>query len=81
MDESVARQMAMNQELVAAGVILRRDQNQPRAGRFSLCWTPEQGNDAKDCYVGGDHAEADRGDDSEAENERHQERIHDRPTF
>ena len=67
--------------LVAAGVVLRRNQGQARASRFSLPGAAERGEDCEDRGVGGDDAETDRGDDGEAENNRHNQRNHDLPTL
>ena len=75
------REFADVEVLVAAGMILRRNQHKASPRRFSLRRASEHRKDAKDCRVSGDDAETDRRDDCEAQNERHQERIHVRPTF
>jgi len=71
----------MSIDLVAAGVVLRGNQNQPRANRFRPHRATEGGEDAENDRIGGEDAGADRGKNSEAENERHKERNHDQPTF
>lgn len=69
--------------LVAAGVVLRGDQEETRASRsgnrLGTCGTAEGGEDAEDQCVSGEDAESNRGDDSRKENEGHQKRIHNLP--
>lgn len=57
--------------LVAAGVILCGDQKQSRPGGFRLRVSSEHRKDAENRHVRGKDAETDRGDDCEAEDERH----------
>jgi hypothetical protein len=64
--------------LVAAGVGLGGNQDKARTGWgwLRLCRMAERAQDAENCDVGGEDAEADGGDHGEAENEGHQERNH-----
>ena len=64
--------------LVAAGVVLVRNQDQARAGGSGLGAgrLTEGAQDAENCDIGGENAEADGGDDGEAEDDRHQKRNH-----
>ena len=64
--------------LVAAGVVLGGNQDKARTGRggFRRCGMAECAQDAEDCDVSGEDAEADGSDHGEAENEGHQERNH-----
>jgi hypothetical protein len=64
--------------LVAAGVALVGHKNELRAGRNGLRARrlAECAQDAKNCNVGGENAEANGGDHGKAENKRHQERNH-----
>jgi hypothetical protein len=69
--------------LVAAGVVLRRHENQPRARfRRSLLRLRRPATslqDAEDCQVSGEDANSDGCDYGDAENERHEERNQDQP--
>ena len=69
--------------LVAAGVVLRRNQDQARPARFSLLLRPvaECPQNADDGGIGGENAEAHGCDDGEEEDDGHQVRDHDRPTL
>lgn len=66
--------------LVAAGVGLARDEHQARVGwgGFWFRGMVERAQDAKDCDIGGENAEADGSDHGEAENQGHHERNHGR---
>ena len=59
--------------LVAAGVVLGRDQHQARTAgcRLSALRLAECTQDAEDCDVRGQDAEADGGDHGNTEDERH----------
>jgi hypothetical protein len=65
-------------ELVAAGVGLGGHQHKAWAsrGRFGLRWMAERAQDAEDCDVSGEYAEADGRDHGEAEDNGHQEGNH-----
>jgi hypothetical protein len=69
--------------LVAAGMVLRRNQHKAWAhvNRLKLPGTSKRGEDTEDNHISGEDAEADRGEDCEAENERHNQRNHDQPTL
>jgi len=73
----------MDQFLVAAGVVLRWDQDQPwaRRNRLRPRWLAESAQDAEDRDVSCENAKAKRSDNSEAEDDRHQERNHGRKSF
>src|SRR5579863_341544 len=62
--------------LVAAGVVLRGDQHQPRARRLGLRLPADCVQDAHEGRVSGENSETYGGDYGEAENERHEERDH-----
>ena len=62
---------AVLHDLVAAGVVLRRYQNQARTSGFRLRGAAERVQYANNRGIGGDNAKADRGDYSDEENERH----------
>jgi len=64
--------------LIAADVVLGRDEHQARAGwnRFGACGLAEGAQDSEDCDVGGQDSEADGGDNGEAEENGHQKRDH-----
>jgi len=64
--------------LIAAGVVLRRHQNQARAGRDWLGsrGLPEGAQDAEDCDISGENSEADGSDYGQAEDDRHKKRNH-----
>ena len=65
--------------LVAASVVLRRHQNQARAGlrgRGLRGCAATSLQDAKDRDVSRDHTNSDRSHDGDAEYERHEERNH-----
>jgi hypothetical protein len=66
-------------ELVAAGVILRRYQNEARARghRLRTCWASEGEEDSGYGDIGGEDAESNRGDDGQEKNEGHDECGHD----
>jgi hypothetical protein len=68
-------------KLVAAGVVLRRHENQPRARRcLPLLRCAAKGlEDADDRKVGRDDTDSDGYDDGHTENERHEERDQDQP--
>jgi len=59
--------------LIAAGVILVRDQHEAwtRRSRFGAGRLTERAQDSENCDVGGQDAEADGGDYGEAEDDRH----------
>ena len=65
--------MLSGDELVAAGVILVRDEYEARAGwsRVGAGRLTERAQDAENCDVSGQDAEADGGDYGEAEDDRH----------
>jgi hypothetical protein len=69
--------------LVAAGVVLCGDENQPRTPfcgtRLLLRGSAKGMEDADDQGISGQDADSDRGDYREAENERHEERDQDQP--
>jgi hypothetical protein len=67
--------------LVAAGVVLRRHENQPRArGCLPLLRRAAEGlQDADDRKVGRDDSDSDGYDHGHTENERHEERDQDQP--
>jgi len=68
-------------ELVAAGVVLRGDQYKARMLRSRLCLRPlAKGlqNSDNGCISGTD-AEAHGRDHGDAENKKHEERIHNQP--
>jgi len=56
--------------LIAAGVVLRRHENEPRARfcRMMLRGAATHIQNADDCYVSGEYADADRGGYGEAKN-------------
>jgi hypothetical protein len=66
---------------VAAGVMLRRDQQQPWAGRswFRLRRAAEGRQDGENRDIRRDNADSKRSDDGYAENDRHEERNHGQP--
>ena len=66
--------------LVAADVVVVRDQHQAWAGRngFGAGWLSERAQDPENCDVCGEDAEADGGEYSEAEDDRHKKRDHGR---
>ena len=70
-------------KLVAAGVVLRGNQDQARAARFRvlLRCAAEGVQDADDRGVCGENAEADGCDYGGEEEDGHYERDHDRPTL
>lgn len=65
--------------LVPAGVVLRRDQHQARAGRFwlGLRRAAEHGENTEDYRIGGENSESNGSDDGGEENDGHEERDHD----
>jgi hypothetical protein len=67
--------------LIAAGVILRRHENEPRAafGGSLLRRAATDVQNSDDCYVSREHADADRSGYGEAKNQRHEERNHGQP--
>jgi hypothetical protein len=69
--------------LVAAGVVLRGHENQPRAGiGSSLLRCAAKGmQDADDYGISGDDANSDGHYDGEAENQRHEERNQGQPPY
>ena len=69
--------------LVAAGVVLRGDQDQARAARFRLLLglAAERVQDADDGGVSGENAQANGCDDGGEEEDGHYERDHDRPAL
>jgi hypothetical protein len=75
--------MSFAASLVAAGVVLRRDQDQTRPAGFSLMLRlgPERVQDADDCGICRENAQAHRCDDSGEEEDRHNQRDHVQPTF
>ncbi len=62
--------------LVAAGVVLRGNQDQARAARFRLRVAAERVQDAEDRDIGGQDAEANGRDDGDEEEDRHNKRDH-----
>ena len=67
----------MNGLLVAAGVILAGYKNQSRVALRGLLLRSAEGiKNSQDGGIRGDHADSDRGDYSNAENERHEKRNH-----
>jgi hypothetical protein len=75
--------LSLHTNLVAAGVVLRGNQDQARAARFRLRLrgSAERVQDADDGGVGGENAEAYGCDDGGEEEDGHYERDHDRPTL
>jgi hypothetical protein len=73
----------VRQVLVAAGVVLRRQQHQAGASRsrLGLRRMAERAQDPEYCNVSGEDAEADGCDHGEAEDEGHQERNHSLKSF
>lgn len=67
--------------LVAAGVVLRGDQDQARAARFRLRVAAEGVQDADDRDIGGENAQAHGCDYGDEEEYGHNERDHGRPTL
>jgi hypothetical protein len=86
-DESITPDVGCS--LVAAGVVLRRNQDQARARfhgarlllRLLLCLRPrapaECMQDANDCRISGENANSNGRDHRDAKNERHEERNQD----
>jgi len=70
-------------ELVAAGVVLRGDQDQARTARFRLLLglAAERVQDADNGGICGENAQANGCDDGGEEEDGHYERDHDRPTL
>ena len=68
-------------KLVAAGLVLRRYQDQARAGRLRLRVAAKGVQDADDCSVRGENAQANGRDDCQEEDDGHNKRDHDRPTL
>jgi len=66
---------------VAAGVILSRNQDQARAGRFGLRSAAECVQDGDDGGVRGENAEPNRDYDCEEDDDGHEKRDHDQPTL
>src|SRR5579863_8452585 len=62
--------------LVAAGVVLPRDQHQAGARRLRLRLAANCVQDAHEGRVSGENSETNRCDYGEAENQRHEERDH-----
>jgi len=75
--------LSLQTNLVAAGVVLRGDQDEARAAGFGLLLrrAAESVQDANDGGIRGENAQADGCDDGEGKNDGHQERDHDRPTL
>jgi len=67
--------------LVAAGVVLRGDEDQARAARLRLRVAAERVQDADDRDIRGENAQADGCDDGDEEEDGHNERDHGRPTL
>jgi hypothetical protein len=67
--------------LVAAGVVLSGHENEPRTRfRALLLRRSAKGmENANDCDISRDHADSDREDYGDAENQRHEERDQDQP--
>ena len=59
-------------KLVAAGVVLRRDQNQARAAGFRLRIAAKRVQNADDGGVGSENAQANRCDDGYEEHDGHE---------
>jgi hypothetical protein len=68
-------------DLVATGVGLRWNQDEARARSFGLRWAAKCRENAKNHRIGGENAEADRGENCDAENNGHNQRNHDRNPF
>jgi len=65
-------------QLVAASVVLPGDQSQSRADSpVRPGSAAEQGKHAEDQRIGAENAQAERGEDGNAENDRHEKRNHD----
>lgn len=62
--------------LVAAGVVLGRDQDQARASGLRLAGSTEGMKDSDDGSVCGQNPETNRGDDGHEENDGHKKRVH-----
>ena len=77
----VKRQSSRPYDLVAAGVVLRGDQDQARTARFRLRVAAERVQDADDRDIRGENAEANGCDDGDEEENGHYERDHGRPTL
>ena len=67
--------------LVAAGVVLRGDEDQARAARLRLRVAAERVQDADDRDIRGENAQADGCDYGDEEEDGHNERDHGRPTL
>ena len=70
------RRLSPHPNLVPAGVVLRGDQDQARAGRLRLRVAAERVQDADDRDIGGQDAEANGRDDGDEEEDGHNERDH-----
>ena len=70
-----------SENLVAAGVVLRGDQDQSWATRFRLRVAAEGVQDADDRDIRGENADADGRDYGDEEEDGHNERDHGRPTL
>ena len=66
-----SRRRRYEERLVAAGVALCRNQDEPRARRFRLRRAAEAGENAEYSDVSGEYPEADRGEHCEAEDDGH----------
>lgn len=78
-----ARDKRLTRHLVAAGVVLRRHQNQPRTS-FDGPLLRRSAASLQDAYnrgVGRDNANPDRSHHGNAENQRHEKRNHDQPPY
>ena len=73
----------MKRTLVPAGVVLRRHENEPWAafGGAMLRRAATYIQNANDCDISRQNADANRGGYGEAENQRHEERNHSQPTL
>jgi hypothetical protein len=67
--------------LIPAGVVLRRDQHQPRPSRFGFRRAAKGLQDPDDSDISGENSEADGRQNCQEENHGHKKRDHGRPTF
>ena len=70
------RRLSPHTNLIAAGVVLGRDQDQAWAGRFRLRVAAERVQDADDRDIGGQNTQANGRDDGDEEEDGHNERDH-----